>query len=697
MINQFLSRRKIGFFFLISFLILALFAGWTALAQQNGEKAPKTVSLILSGGVERVGYDQIAPQAKRYREVKINELVLTPGAVAPGDRIVITPFANEFYVAVIDRASVDVNKTLSLRGRLEGMEDGYMLLSSSMGRVLASISVPDGNKKYRIIYNPAAKTHFIQEVAAEKRDELPDSPSPIPPLNGQEKGNEIPPQGATNVTIDVMIVYTPAAKSWADANSGGINALINQDVQLGQLALDNSSTGITIRLVQSAQVTYTESGDSFVDLCRLTNADSNGYIIAPDGYMDEVQGWRDTYGADVVALYAYVEDTGGIGWLLNTTAGLPNHAYSLSRVQQVGWSLTSIHEIGHNMGCGHRKDQAVQPGPGLFSYSAGWHWTGTDNGLYCSVMSYEDGGYTRVSHFSNPSITHAGVATGDAVDGDNARGLREIKSVIAAYRTSVTSTIKNDFNKDGEEDILWRYYGPGGKNVVWYMQGATHTGSASLLTVTDLLWQIVGTGDFDGDGWPDILWRSYGSGGKNGVWYMQGATRLASAYLTAVTDLNWQIVGTGDFNRDGWPDILWRYDGSGGKNVVWYMQGATRTASVYLPAVTDLNWEIAGTGDFNRDGWPDILWRYNGSGGKNVVWYMQGATRTGTVSLGAVTDLNWKIGGAGDFNGDGWPDILWRYKGSGGKNLVWYMQGATRTGTASLGAVTDLHWKIENH
>jgi hypothetical protein len=260
-----------------------------------------------------------------------------------------------------------------------------------------------------------------------------------------------------------------------------------------------------------------------------------------------------------------------------------------------------------------------------------------------------------------------------------------------------SSLTKNDFNLDGQEDILWRYYGSGGKNVVWYMQGAIRTGTASLIAVTDLNWQIVGTGDFNGDGWPDILWRYYGSGGKNCVWYMKGATRTGSASLPAIIDLNWQIVGTGDFNGDGWPDILWRYNGSGGKNCVWYMKGATRTATASLLAVTDLSWQIVGTGDFNRDGWPDILWRYNGSGGKDLVWFMQHVTREGTASLGAVTDLNWQIGGAGDFNGDGWPDILWRDYGSGGKNVVWYMQGATRTGTATLPAVTDLNWRIENH
>jgi hypothetical protein len=127
------------------------------------------------------------------------------------------------------------------------------------------------------------------------------------------------------------------------------------------------------------------------------------------------------------------------------------------------------------------------------------------------------------------------------------------------------------------------------------------------------------------------------------------------------------------------------------------MKGASRTGTASLSAVTDLNWQIVGTGDFNGDGWPDILWRYNGSGGKNLIWYMKGVGRTGTASLPAVTDLTWKIGGAGDSNGDEWPDILWRYYGSGGKNVVWYMQAATRTAAASLPAITDLNWRIENH
>jgi hypothetical protein len=62
-----------------------------------------------------------------------------------------------------------------------------------------------------------------------------------------------------------------------------------------------------------------------------------------------------------------------------------------------------------------------------------------------------------------------------------------------------------------------------------------------------------------------------------------------------------------------------------------------------LPSVSDLNWQIVGTGDFNGDGQVDILWRYNGSGGANAVWYMNGTTLTGGADVPSLADLLWKI------------------------------------------------------
>ena len=44
-----------------------------------------------------------------------------------------------------------------------------------------------------------------------------------------------------------------------------------------------------------------------------------------------------------------------------------------------------------------------------------------------------------MAYFSNPGITYQGDATGDAADGDNARTLREIRTVIAGYRPTANA------------------------------------------------------------------------------------------------------------------------------------------------------------------------------------------------------------------------------------------------------------------
>jgi hypothetical protein len=217
-------------------------------------------------------------------------------------------------------------------------------------------------------------------------------------------------------------------------------------------------------------------------------------------------------------------------------------------------------------------------------------------------------------------------------------------------------------------------------------------GGADVMPVGDLTWKVVGTGNFNNDTHVDILWRN-DSSGSNVVWFMNGTEWTASAELLPVGDLNWQIVGTGDFNKDAHVDILWR-NSSSGENVVWYMNGVDWIGSAVLLGVSDPSWQIVGTGDFNKDGNVDILWRYNGAGGYNVVWYMNGATWTGSAELIPVGDTTWTIAGTGDYNNDANIDILWRYNGVGGYNVIWYMEGVAWSESAELLPVADLTWKI---
>jgi hypothetical protein len=222
----------------------------------------------------------------------------------------------------------------------------------------------------------------------------------------------------------------------------------------------------------------------------------------------------------------------------------------------------------------------------------------------------------------------------------------------------------------------------------------TWLGGADVMPVNDMNWHIVGTGDFNNDTHVDLLWRNI-STGSNVVWFMNGTDWLASAELLPVADQGWQIVGTGDFDNDTHVDILWR-NSTDGSNVVWYMDGAAWKGSAVLLGVSDQSWQIVGTGDFNRDGNVDLLWRYNGAGGANVVWYMDDATWIGSAELIPVGDAAWQIMGTGDYNNDGSVDILWRYNGAGGYNYIWYMDGVTWIGGGDLLPVADLTWRIVN-
>lgn len=240
-----------------------------------------------------------------------------------------------------------------------------------------------------------------------------------------------------------------------------------------------------------------------------------------------------------------------------------------------------------------------------------------------------------------------------------------------------------DFNQDGNTDILW-HNSINGAVGFWALNGVTLL-QAQLIDVVPVAsgWEPVGAGDFTGDGNTDILWRNRLTG-DNGIWTMNGATRVNAAALTSIpVESGWDVVGVADFTNDGKADILWR-NRKTGENGYWEMNGAT-VVKVQLIDLVDpnSNWNVVGVDDFTNDGKVDILWR-NSQTGSNAYWEMNGATRVGATLLETVPPATgWNIPGVGDFNKDGRTDILWR-NSFDGQVAVWEMSGSSRIGVLSV-------------
>lgn len=311
---------------------------------------------------------------------------------------------------------------------------------------------------------------------------------------------------------------------------------------------------------------------------------------------------------------------------------------------------------------------------------------------------------------------------------------------------------QSDFDGDGKTDLLFEDSTTSPKTLrIWYMSGKTVSGTATLTispvrTTTEV---VGGVADFNGDGRADImLIETLSTGALTPRMLLGNGTSTPTSSVTSVTipqtgayaagvygtHTGWHVASLADFDADGKADILWRFANSAtvgswvpGQTSLWFMNGATRSSGAPLPVqlgayqnttggATPTGWLVAGAGDFNADGYTDILYRYAGANtatvysGQTAVWLMQGKAATTpfaplkmangsntaavgdargggqtvdnagvVVNAGAFTATSgWSVDGIGDFNGDGKDDVLWRYLGTG-HTFVWTMNGRTVT------------------
>jgi hypothetical protein len=183
------------------------------------------------------------------------------------------------------------------------------------------------------------------------------------------------------------------------------------------------------------------------------------------------------------------------------------------------------------------------------------YWTTGANG------QITDGGY-----FTSAAAPVTGQATGAANSWN-------VKSVA-------------DFTGDGKVDVLWQ--NTQGVVVLWNLDGTVVnlTGGSKVLPSMPTSFALAGTGDFNGDGIKDVVWRDNAANITRFWTFNNTGTPTQTADNSAiVANSGFQIQAIADINGDGRSDILWR-DLVTDRSVLWNLDlGATPGATFLVSAV----------------------------------------------------------------------------------------------------------------
>ena len=264
---------------------------------------------------------------------------------------------------------------------------------------------------------------------------------------------------------------------------------------------------------------------------------------------------------------------------------------------------------------------------------------------------------------------------------------------IAALDPGAKVGKRSNFSNSGDHtDIFWRR--SDGVNVIWDYIGPSATDfTANVMSGVDASWAATGSGDVNGDGRADVIWHQ-ASTGCTAVWLMGSPLSISSVGFPACVGAgsSWQRVGAGDVDGDGRTDLLWR-DSATGELRVWFMSASGSIEQGLSYGIVPLTWQVAEVADVDGDWLADIIW-YAPSSGQVAVWQMHPSGSYWAwfpASVGAGS--GWSTQSAGDFDGDGRADLLWRH--TDGTVAVWYMNGPTVAGLHFLPGVPMADWSLQ--
>ena len=251
-----------------------------------------------------------------------------------------------------------------------------------------------------------------------------------------------------------------------------------------------------------------------------------------------------------------------------------------------------------------------------------------------------------------------------------------------------------DFNGNSLSDVLLHNQTTGEVGAWLVNAGSTPNGWKSMGAAPASTWQVVGVGDFDGNGLADVLLHNQ-STGEVGAWLLQpGGAPNGWKSMGAAPASAWKVVGVGDFDGNGLADVL-LHNQSSGEVGAWLLQsGGAPNGWKTMGAAPASTWTVVGVGDFDGNELSDVL-LHNQTSGEVGAWLLQGGgAANGWKTMGAAPAKTWKVAGVGDFDGNGLSDVL-LHNQSSGEVGAWLLQsGGAANGWKTMGGAPATMWKV---
>ncbi|MFG3338613.1 FG-GAP repeat domain-containing protein [Glycomyces sp. NPDC048151] len=270
-------------------------------------------------------------------------------------------------------------------------------------------------------------------------------------------------------------------------------------------------------------------------------------------------------------------------------------------------------------------------------------------------------------------------------------------SWMQMWDTHDSITTFGDLNRDGHDDLL--AHSPGDSAYVVYLGDGK--GGFDVDDYDHLGWnlsdsdlglrfdQVAGTGDYDGDGYWDLL-------------AVNGKTRSLEirSFNPTNGDLYARTVVGGGWNKMRLPAVVddWTYDHQGdgssevvvrdpGTNTIYtYFIGDTgKLDSAWMNPMSGSGWSLLETaGDLTGDGYSDLLARKGSTGVLYVYPGNGGFGDEPRITVGSGWNSMSAIASGHDYNGDGEIDLFAREKSTG---YLWFYPGR---GDGTFGARTKI-------